>query len=105
MKETSVPFLCTVCVFYKNSLNTPQLPKENTIGIHYVEGVIKEEHFGKIIESILRIPRNEVCGIDERYDINMRNRFIFKLTTYDRYKSVCAQFSGRVIDIERGYRI
>ena len=104
-----MPFQCTFCGFpagvISKMLNAPVLPKKNTIGIHYVEGVIKEEHFGKIIVDILGVPMKEVCGIDERSEVSIRNRFIFKIKSQQRYESVCAKFSGRELNIERGYRI
>ena len=50
-----------------HSLNMFQaeLPRVNTIGIRYVEGIIKDAHYGLIIEKKLGIPKNEVYGIDD----------------------------------------
>ena len=82
-----------------------ELPKINTIGIRYIEGIIKDVHYGQIIEKILGVPRNEVYGIDVRPDGKIMNKFLFKVTTYNRYKVICAKFSGREFEIEKGYRI
>ena len=47
--------------------------RENCIGITYNYGNIKEYHYESIIEDILRVPEDELDGIDTRGD----NRFIF----------------------------
>ena len=82
-----------------------ELPKVNTIGIRYVEGIIKDTHYGLIIEKKLGVPKNEVYGIDERPEGKIRNKFLFKVTSYERYKDICARFSGSELEIEKGYRV
>ena len=81
------------------------LPKKKTIGIHYIEGVIKDDHYGLIIGKILGVPRKEVHAIDLREEGNIKNRFLFKVESEALYKSICTQFSGRLIEIEKGYKI
>ena len=82
-------------------MKEPELTKENTIGILFIDGVVKDELYGKIILNILRVPYEEVRGIDNRGD----TRFLFKVTSYDRYKDICTKFSGKELEVERGYRI
>ena len=82
-----------------------ELPRVNTIGIRYVEGIIKDAHYGLIIEKKLGVPKNEVYGIDDRPEGKIRNKFLFKVTSYERYKDICAKFSGSELEIEKGYRV
>ena len=82
-----------------------KLPKVNTIGIRYIEGVVKPEHYGNIIVKTFGVPMKEVHGIDDRTEKNIKNGFIFKVKSYERYKDICSKFSGREILVERGYRI
>ena len=35
----------------------------------------------------------------------IRNKFLFKVTSYERYKDICARFSGSELEIEKGYRV
>ena len=47
------------------------------------------------------IPEEEIDGIDDR-DIN---RFIFQVTTHERYEEICAKFTIRDIFLEPGHVI
>ena len=38
----------------------PTLKRINTVGIKYIEGELKEEHYEIIIEKILKVKENEV---------------------------------------------
>ena len=79
-------------------MGEPLLKKENTIGINYVRGLIQDWHYETIIEKILGIPENEIEGIDDRGN----SRFLFKVTTADRYNNISAHFAGREIPIGNG---
>lgn len=78
-------------------MDVPSLKRENTIGINYVRGLIRDSHFGYIIGNILGVPDSEIDGIDDRGNC----RFILKVTTAERYESICENFVGR--DIPIGY--
>ena len=75
--------------------------REHCIGITYNYGVIKEYHYESIIEDILRVPENELEGIDTRGD----NRFIFQVTNKERYDSICENYTGRDISVGHHCRI
>ena len=51
------------------------------------------------------MPRKEVHAIDLREEGNIKNRFLFKVESEVLYKNICTQFSGRLIEIEKGYKI
>ena len=82
-----------------------ELPKMHTNGIRYVEGIMKDIYYGQIIEKLFGVPRNKVYGIDVQPDGKIMNKFLFKVMSYNRYKDICARFSGREFEIEKGYRI
>ena len=69
--------------------------RENSIGITYNYGVIKEYHYESIIEDILRVPEEELEGIDTRGD----NRFIFEVKNKERYDYICENYTGRDITV------
>ena len=69
--------------------------RENCIGITYNYGNIKEYHYESIIEDVLRVPEDELDGIDTRGD----NRFIFQVTNKERYDNICENFTGRDISV------
>ena len=54
---------------------------------------MKRNSYEIIIEVTLGIPEDEVEGIDDRG----KARFIFKITTHDRFEYSCANFIGRNI--------
>ena len=76
----------------------PSINKVNTLGITYTQGGIRDYHYETIFENIMGIPEEEIEGIDDR-DIN---RFIFKLTTHNRYENICSKFTTRDIFLEHG---
>ena len=73
----------------------------NTIGITYTQGVIRRHHFKTIFYQIMGIPESEIEGVDLQCD----TRFIFKVTTKQRYDDICSKFTGRDIFIEQGHII
>ena len=73
----------------------------NTLGISYIQGKTAEHHYEEILEKLMGIPDSEIEGIDNRSD----GRFIFKVTTQDRYNDICERFTGRDIFLERGHTI
>ena len=75
--------------------------RENEIGITYVEGKIEDDHYEVIIEKLLKINEQEVVGIDDRGD----TRFLFEVSTKERYEQIIKDFTGRDITIERGFII
>ena len=77
------------------------IPRENEIGITYVEGKIEDVHYEVIIEKLLKINEQEVVGIDDRGD----TRFLFEVSTKERYEQIIKDFTGRDITIERGFII
>ena len=81
-------------------MSVPTLKRVNTVGIKYVTGEIKEEHFEKIIEDILQIPEDEVLGIDERY-----RKFILKVDNEERYRLICENFTEMQLTVEPGVMI
>ena len=74
------------------------LKRINNIGITYKKGSIKEHHYETIIEKVLGIPENEIEGVDNRGDM----RFLFEVSTKERYDHICENFTGRDITIEDG---
>ena len=79
-------------------MDEPILKKENTIGINYVVGEIKDSHFEYIIENLLGVPESEIDGIDDRGNV----RFIFKVLKPETYEHICEHFAGRDIPIGNG---
>ena len=73
----------------------PTLKRVNTVGIRYVTGQIKEEHFEIIIEQLLQIPEDEVFGIDERY-----RKFLLKVNKEERYQTICENYTEMQMNVE-----
>ena len=73
----------------------------NTLGVSYIQGKTIERHYEEIFDKIMGIPDSEIEGVDSRGD----NRFIFKVTTQQRYDDICERFTGRDILLEPGYTI
>ena len=82
-------------------MEEPVILRENCIGITYVVGELQEHHYETIIERELGIPENEVEGIDSRGS----TRFIFEVSSKERYKYICQTFTGRDIIIGKYCRI
>ena len=78
-------------------MGVPTIKKVNTLGVTYVQGDIKQSHLRKIIENILGVPESEVCGIDSR-DCN---KFLFKVSSKQRYEHICMNFTGRDIVLDK----
>ena len=81
-------------------MNVPLLKRENTIGITFTEGVIKDELFEEIIEGILGVNEDEIEGLDDRG----AKKFLFKVTTKERYEDICNRFVGRDIVLKNGLK-
>ena len=81
-------------------MSEPELPKKNTIGITFTEGFIRDKDFDHIIETVLGIPEHELFAIDGRGE----TRFIFKVTTEERYENICKNYLGKEIEIEPGFK-
>ena len=79
-------------------MDEPELPRINQLGITYQHGEVRDFHFDLILQRILRIPENQIVGIDERGD----HRFLFEVETKELYDTVCEQFTGRDIPISHG---
>ena len=79
----------------------PTFHNVNTLGVSYIQGKTIEHHYEEIFDKIMGIPDSEIEGVDNRGD----NRFIFKVTTQERYEDICERFTGRDIFLERGYTI
>lgn len=79
-------------------MEVPSINKVNTLGITYTQGGIRDYHFETIFEKIMGIPEEEIDGIDDRDT----NRFIFQVTTHERYLDICTNFTTRDIFLEYG---
>ena len=79
----------------------PLINKVNTLGITYTQGRIRDYHYETIFEKIMGIPEEEVDGIDDRDN----SRFIFQVTTRNRYEEICSKFTTRDIFLEHGHVI
>ena len=79
----------------------PLLKRRNTVGIRYVRGIRKDEHYEKIIEDILSVSEDEVEGLDERGD----KQFMLKVSTEQKFRHICDNFIGRDINVLPGYVI
>ena len=62
----------------------PLIKRHNTVGIRYIQGVRKEEHYEKIIEEILNIPEDEIAGLSERGN----KQLMIKVTTKEKYNEI-----------------
>ena len=82
-------------------MSVPSLNKINTLGITYTQGRIRDYHYQTIFEKIMSIPEEEIDGIDDRDE----TRFIFQVTTHERYKDICLKFTTRDILLEPGHVI
>ena len=78
-------------------MSVPTIRRVNTVGIRYVTGEIKNEHFEIIIENILQIPEDEVIGIDERY-----RKFLLKVNNEERYLDICENYTDIRLNVESG---
>ena len=54
----------------------------NTIGIRYVAGSVKKNHYRRIFEDILGVRDEEIIAIAE----HDKSHFIFQLSTKDTYE-------------------
>ena len=70
--------------------------RENCIGITYNLGEIHASHYEKIIEKLLGVPESEIEGIDDRNS----TRFLFQVSTNERYQLICETFTGRDITLD-----
>ena len=75
----------------------PTLKRVNTVGVRYITGEIKAEHFEIIIEQLLHIPEDEVIGIDERY-----KKFLLKVDNEARYLNICENYTEMQMNVEPG---
>merc|ERR1712055_264597 len=66
------------------------LQRQNSIGITYVVGEIIEQHYKTIIQRTLGVPVEEVEGIDDRGP----TRFLFEVSTKERYEDICSSSQG-----------
>ena len=69
--------------------------RENCIGIQYNKGLVQQFHYDLILNDILGIPDNELEGIDNRGN----DRWIFQVTSKERYNKICENFTGKDISI------
>ena len=76
----------------------PMFANVNTLGITYTHGEIREHHFETIFHKIMGIPESEIAGVDDRCEI----RFIFKVTTKERFDDICSRFTCKDIFLEHG---
>ena len=53
----------------------PKRKRQNTIGVKYVKGVIKDEHYVKVIETILGLRDEDILKIEEF----STTKFLFQL--------------------------
>ena len=98
-----MPFICKICDFFILSrklaasakMEGPVFKRENSIGITYVVGEIKDWHYEFIIEKILKVSESDVEGIDDRG----KNRFLFEVSSKEIYERICDQFTGREIRV------
>ena len=72
--------------------------KVNTLGVTYTQGGIRDHHYETIFENIMGIPEDEICGIDYRDN----GRFVFKVTSHQRYDEIVRNFTCRDIFLEHG---
>ena len=62
----------------------PKRRRVNTIGVKYVKGVIKDEHYEQVIEKILGLQDEDILKIHE----SATTRFLFQLNKVN-YENVC----------------
>ena len=56
----------------------PKRRRQNSIGVKYVQGIIKDEHYEQIFETILGLNDEDILKIDE---VNTKH-FTFKVEQY-----------------------
>ena len=78
-------------------MDDPVLLRENTIGITYNAGEIKDNHYERIIEKVLGVSETDVVGIDDRGE----TRFLFEVRNKETYDRICEQFTGKDISIDK----
>ena len=71
----------------------PQLRRTNTVGVRYIQGTRRDDHYEKIIENILRISEDEVAGLAERGD----KQIMIKVTSKEKYNEICYNFLNKKI--------
>ena len=67
----------------------------NTIGIRYVGGSVKREHYRTIFEDIIRVRDEEIIAIAELDSTHI----LFKLSTKETYQRICRDFTYVEIDV------
>ena len=75
-------------------MHIPKRKKHNTIGVKFVQGIIKDEHYQKIIEGILSLTDEDILKIAE---LNYTH-FMFKVST-ENYNRICRE------NIDRFFRL
>ena len=79
----------------------PQLRRYNTVGVRYIQGLRRDEHYEEIIENILKIPEDEVAGLAERGDKQM----MIKVTSKERYDEICYSYLHQKFLVASGCEI
>ena len=74
----------------------PKIKRFNTIGVRYIKGEIKEDHYVKVIEEILCIQEDEIAGLCQMG----KKRFFVKVTTAARYDYLCDLYGGQEVIID-----
>ena len=79
----------------------PKIKRVNTIGIRYVNGEVKEEHYVKIIKDTLGIQDDEIFGLGDW----SKKRFVVKVKTSTRYAYIVENFVGQEIVLDENNTI
>ena len=74
----------------------PKRRRMNTIGVKYLKGVIKDEHYEIIIENILGLRDEDILKIEE---FNSSTRFIFQVNK-GNYEYICNNHVCKFITID-----
>ena len=73
----------------------PKRKRQNTIGVKYVKGVIKDEHYVKVIETILGLRDEDILKIEEF----STTKFLFQLDK-ENYENVCRNHICKFITLD-----
>ena len=73
----------------------PKRRRVNTIGVKYVKGVIKDEHYDIVIESILGLNDEDILKIEE----STSTRFLFQLGK-ENYDYVCSNHVCKFLTLD-----
>ena len=74
----------------------PKRKRKNTIGVRYVQGFLKNEHFRIILKDMLKLSTANIVALDERDN----RHFLFKVSSEEIYDEICSVYTYRTYNVD-----